>query len=131
MMHGTMNVMMKILITRVTPPTCVYIQAFFDQNSTRVHMSGLPYPLTNTLPYWHGTKTNDYVKTANERMVEQIQMVNVTRRPFTALTQSRSATETCNQRSLQPHHPIKHCAVVDSRPRVHGKWIPKENSNTR
>jgi len=90
---------MKILITRVTTPTCVYIQAFFDQNSTCVRLSGLPYPLTNTLPHWHGTKTNDYVKMANERMVEQIQMVNVTLRPFAALTQSCSATETWD---LQP-----------------------------
>jgi hypothetical protein len=90
---------MKILITRVTTPTCIYIQAFFDQNSTCARMSGLPYPLMNRLPHWHGTNTNDYVKTANERMVEQTEIVNVTRRPFAALTQSRSATETSD---LQP-----------------------------
>jgi hypothetical protein len=77
----------------VTTPTCVYIWDFFDQNSTCIRMSGLPYRLTNTLPHWHGTKTNDYAKTANEWMVEQIQKVNVTRRPFTALTQSRRPNE--------------------------------------
>lgn len=86
---------MKILFTeKVTTPTFVYIQDFFDQNSTGIRMSGLPYRLTNTLSHWHGTKTNDYVKTANEQMVEQIQKVKPTRRPFTTRTQSRRATET-------------------------------------
>lgn len=62
----------------VTTPTCVHIQAFFDQSSTCVHISDLPYRLTNTLTHCYGTKANDYVMTTNERMVEKIQTVNVT-----------------------------------------------------
>jgi hypothetical protein len=82
---------MKILLTtQDTTPTCVYIQAFFDQYSTCIRMSGLPYRLMNTLPHRQGTKTDDYVRRANERMVEQIRKVNETRRPFTVLTQGKS-----------------------------------------
>jgi hypothetical protein len=101
---------MKILLTaQVTTPTCVYIHDFLDQNSTCIRMSGLPYRLTNTMPHWHGTKTNDYVKTANERMVEQTQKVNVIRRPFVAEQLRR---HTCNQRPLQLHHSPKHTGLV-------------------
>jgi len=114
-------------------PTCVYIQDFFDQNPTCIRMSGLPYRMTNTLPYWHGTKTNDCVKRANERMDEQIQRVNVSRRPFTALTQSRGATETSHVQptSAAVAQSAEALGGVASRPRVCAKRFPKENSSTR